>query len=421
VRAGCHPGCVPEMPRSLGTADAVVLGLAAMLGTGVFVVWQPAAAAAGTWLLLAVVLAAVVAACNATSTADLAVAHPVSGGGFVYGRERLGPALGRLAGVAFLVGKTASAAAAALVFGGYVLPSAPQAVAVGVIVAVTTLNVVGIRATVLGVWALVGATLLVLLVVVLSGLVDGADPPTSQILVAAPGGVRGVLSAAGMVFFAFAGYARVATLGEQVRDPTRSLRRAIVLALAIALVTYLLVAVALLVGLGAQRLADTPFPLAALVDAGDVPALGVFVRLGAAVAAGSTLLSVLIGVSRTALAMARQAELPRSLAAISERGTPWRADLAGAGAAVAIALTAGPVAAIALSACSVLVYYAVVNLAALRLPRAQRRWSAWTSVLGVALCLGLATQLPQEQVVLTGLALALGWLGCTAVLARSRA
>ena len=85
----------------------------------------PAAAAAGRWLLLAVLLAGVVAACNAASTADLAVAHPQSGGGYVYGRQRLRPGAGRLAGVAFLVGKCASAAAAAGVFGGYVLPSAP--------------------------------------------------------------------------------------------------------------------------------------------------------------------------------------------------------------------------------------------------------------------------------------------------------
>lgn len=406
-------GAVPGVTRTLGTGDAVVLGLAAMLGTGVFAVWGPAAAAAGRWLPLAVVLAAIVATCNATSTADLAVAHPVSGGGYVYGRERLSPAAGRLAGVAFLVGKTASAAAAALVFGGYVLPSAPRAVALAVIVAVTALNVGGVRWTARSAWVLVGGTLVVLLVVVLSGLCDGAD--TAQLQPAAPveGGVRGVLTAAGLVFFAFAGYARIATLGEEVRDPERTLRRAIVLALGIAFVTYLLVAVALLVGLGAGRLAMQEFPLAALVDAGDAPALGVLVRLGAAVAAGSALLSVLVGVSRTSLAMARDGELPRALAAISGRGTPWRADLVGGLAAVAVALAVGPLAAIALSACSVLVYYAVINLAALRLPVAQRRWPYWSSVLGLLMCLGLAVLLPVDQVLATAVALVVGWVVCT--------
>ncbi|HET6259744.1 MAG TPA: APC family permease [Pseudonocardia sp.] len=409
-----------SVQRRLGTTDAVVLGLAAMLGTGVFAVWAPAAAAAGPWLLLAVVRAGVVAACNAASTADLAVAHPESGGGYVYGRERLSPGAGRLAGVAFLVGKTASAAAAAGVFGSYVLPSQPLPAAILVIVAATVLNTAGVRWTARGAYALVGGTLAVLLVVVVVGLLgpqvdtmaSAATPEVER--VAMPGGVLGVLTAAGLVFFAFAGYARIATLGEEVRDPDRTLRRAIAVALGIALVTYVLVAVALLVGLGAERLATEPAPLVALVDTGQASALGVLVRLGAAVAAGSALLSVLVGVSRTALAMARRRELPGALARVCSRGTPRWADLAGGVVAIVLAMLAGPVAAIALSACSVLVYYAVINLAALRLPRANRRWPAWTSVLGLLMCVGLAVLLPVQQVVITAAALAVGWVICTA-------
>lgn len=417
---------MPELKRSLGTADAVVLGLAAMLGTGVFAVWSPAAAAAGPYLPVAILLAAVVAACNATSTADLAVAHPESGGGYVYGRERLCPAAGRLAGVAFLVGKTSSAAAAALVFGWYVLPAQPVAVAVGVVVVGAALNAAGVRWTATSAWALVAGTLGVLLVVVVSGFVGGSAPDGPLPVTAPPpepiggGGPLGVVTAAGLVFFAFAGYARIATLGEEVRDPARTLRRAIVLALTITTATYLLVAAALLVGLGAERLALETSPLVALVDSGDAPGLGVLVRVGAAVAAGSALLSVLVGVSRTALAMARRGELPRPLAAISARGTPWRADLAGGAVAVLVALLAGPIAAIALSACSVLVYYAVINVAALRLPGEQRRWPAWASVLGALLCLGLAALLPAPQVLATAVALVLGWLACT-LIARSSA
>lgn len=418
---------MPEsVQRRLGTSDAVVLGLAAMLGTGVFAVWSPAAAAAGPWLLLAVVLAAVVAICNAASTADLAVAHPESGGGYIYGRERLSPAAGRLAGVAFLVGKTASAGAAAGVFGSYVLPSRPVTAAVVVIVAVTVLNMSGVRWTARGAYALVGGTLAVLLLVVVSGLLGAGateEAASAATAVAAPvvpaeGGVLGVFTAAGLIFFAFAGYARIATLGEEVRDPSRTLRRAIELALGIALVTYLLVATALVVGLGVDRLAVEPTPLVALVDSGPSSSLGVLVRVGAAVAAGSALLSVLVGVSRTGLAMARRAELPTGLARIGSRGTPWRADIAGGVLAVVVAVLAGPVAAIALSACSVLVYYAVINLAALRLAPPERRWPVWTSWLGLVLCLGLAVLLPFAQVLITAGALAAGWTLCTVLGAR---
>jgi basic amino acid/polyamine antiporter, APA family len=415
-----------SVQRRLGTADATVLGLAAMLGTGVFAVWAPAAAAAGPWLLLAVVLAGVVAACNAASTADLAVAHPESGGGYVYGRERLAPGAGRLAGVAFLVGKTSSAAAAAGVFGSYVLPSQPLPAAVLVIVAATVLNTAGVRWTARGAYALVGGTLAVLLVVVVIGLLGpetfavgtAASPDVEP--VPSRGGVLGVLTAAALMFFAFAGYARIATLGEEVRDPQRTVRRAIALALGITLVTYLLVAAALIVGLGTDRLATEATPLVAVVDAGEASALGVLVRAGAAVAAGSALLSVLVGVSRTALAMARRRELPAGLAVICSRGTPCWADLAGGLVTIGIAVLAGPIAAIALSACSVLVYYAVINLAALRLPAALRSWPRWTSMLGLLLCVGLAALLPTRQVVITAVALAVGWTVCT-LLGRGRA
>jgi basic amino acid/polyamine antiporter, APA family len=294
-----------------------------------------------------------------------------------------------------------------------------------VIVAATVLNTAGVRWTARGAYALVGGTLAVLLVVVVIGLL-GSDPTAASTLaspdaeaVPAPGGGLGVLTAAGLVFFAFAGYARVATLGEEVRDPRRTLRRAIALALGITLLTYLLVAAALLVGLGTDRLATDATPLVSVVDVGATSALGVLVRAGAAVAAGSALLSVLVGVSRTALAMARRRELPGSLAVISSRGTPGRADVAGGLATIGIAVLAGPVAAIALSACSVLVYYAVINLAALRLSPAERSWPRWTSVLGLLLCVGLAALLPTRQVLITAVALAIGWTLCT-LLGRGR-
>jgi Amino acid transporters len=233
------------------------------------------------------------------------------------------------------------------------------------------------------------------------------------------GGLLGVGTAAGLVFFAFAGYARIATLGEEVRNPERTLPRAILIALGAALVTYLLVAVALLVGLGPERLAVESAPLVALVDTGRASAVGVLVRVGAAVAAGSALLTVLIGLSRMELAMARRAELPPALAVVGTRGTPWRADLAGGLVVIVIAVLAGPAAAIAVSACSVLVYYAVINLSALRLPLGQRNWPGWTAGLGVVGCLVLALLLPFTQVAITAGVLTIIWTACTVLPQRS--
>ncbi len=421
------------LPRRLGTPDAVVLGLAAMLGAGVFTVFSPAARTSGWWLPAAIALAGLVATCNACSTADLAANLPESGGGYVYGRRYLAPWVGRLAGVAFLTGKTASAAAAAGVFAGYVLPGRPLWVALPLVLLITGLNTAGVRWTARGAWVLVPAVFVVLAIVVVTALFNprpGEPTGGSELLSDPTAGLEGmlptepvmvtplgVLTAAGLMFFAFAGYARMATLGEEVRDPERTLRRAIPIALGITLATYLALGGALLYALGPAGLAATEAPLAAAVGVTGAPALGVLVRVGAAAAAASALLSVLVGVSRTTLAMARRGDLPHWLSAIGPRGTPWRADLAGGLVAGVLAVLAGPLAAIALSACCVLVYYAVNNLAALRLPRPARRWPNWVSVLGLLLCLLLAAVLPPAQVLATAAVLVLGVL-VTSVLSR---
>jgi basic amino acid/polyamine antiporter, APA family len=210
----------PEPPtrlvRRLGLGDAVVVGLGAMLGTGVFVVWSPAVGDAGGWVLVALALAGLVAACNATSTAALAAVHPESGGAYVYGRERLGRRWGVLAGVAFTVGKTTSCAAAALAVGAYAWPDHARWMAALAVLAVTAANLAGVSRTVAVTRMLLVALGVVLLVVVVQGA--RADGPTAPLPSAGP---LGVLSAAGLLFFAFAGYARVATLGEEVRDPAR--------------------------------------------------------------------------------------------------------------------------------------------------------------------------------------------------------
>ncbi|MDQ3885797.1 MAG: APC family permease, partial [Actinomycetota bacterium] len=320
-----------NLQRRLSTADAVVLGLGAMLGTGVFTALGPAAGAAGPWLLLSLLLAAVVATCNALSSADLAASHPQAGGAYVYAGARIGPWSARLAGSAFLVGKTASAAAAAGAFGAYLVPAAPTVVAVALVAVMTVINTLGVRWTAQVTWVLVTVVLLVLVLVVAVGLqpgtgARGSEPPLAAV---GPPSPAGILAGAGLLFFAFAGYARMATLGEEVRDPARSLRQAIPLALAIALTVYLLVALAALRALGPEVLASTTAPLADVVAVSPFGNLTAVVRIGAAVATVSVLLSVLVGVSRTTLAMARAGDLPTALTTIGRRGTPWRADLAG--------------------------------------------------------------------------------------------
>lgn len=256
-----------ELARRLGTTDAVVVGLSAMIGAGVFSAFAPAAASAGPWLPASLALAAVVAYCNATSSARLAARHPESGGTYVYGRRRLGPLWGYLAGWGFTVGKTASCAAMALTFGSYVLPGLERPLAIVAVAVLTLLNLYGVRRSAGVARVIVAFVLAVLALVIVAGLAGGgpvAHAPASA-HVAADG--WGVLQGAGLLFFAFAGYARIATLGEEVRDPARTIPRAVGIALGVTLAMYALVALAALRTLPAESLAASRAPLADLVVA----------------------------------------------------------------------------------------------------------------------------------------------------------
>ncbi|RKT19068.1 amino acid/polyamine/organocation transporter (APC superfamily) [Streptomyces sp. 1114.5] len=397
-----------ELRRHLGVFDAVVIGLGSMVGAGVFAAMAPAAAAAGSGLLPGLALAGVVAYCNATSSARLAARYPQSGGTYVYGRERLGAFWGYLAGWGFVVGKTASCAAMALTVGSYLWPAQAHAVAVAAVVALTAVNYAGVQKAAWLTRAIVAVVLAVLAAVVVTCLTSG-DADTGRWAVGTDAGPHGVLQAAGLLFFAFAGYARIATLGEEVRDPRRTIPRAIPLALGIALVVYTAVALAALAVLGPERLAHAGAPLADAVRAAGAAGLVPVVRAGAAVAALGSLLALILGVSRTTLAMARDRHLPHSLAAVHPRfGVPHRAELA-VGAVVAAVAAVGDVrGAIGFSSFGVLAYYAVANASAWTLTRAEGRPPRAVPIVGTAGCLALAFALPATSVLWGATVLALG-------------
>ncbi|MFC4008173.1 APC family permease [Nonomuraea purpurea] len=413
---------MPEgLARRLGTVDAVVVGLSAMIGAGVFAAFAPAAAAAGPWLLLALALAAVVAYCNATSSARLAALYPESGGTYVYGRRRLSPLWGYMAGWGFTVGKTASCAAMALTFGAYVAPELARPLAVGAVAALTVLNLYGVQRSAGVARVIVAFVLAVLASVIVVGLaaddsvvfgwfayapfVEDVTPASDRPFIGAASvtpayDVWGVLQAAGLLFFAFAGYARIATLGEEVRDPARTIPRAVGIALAITLVVYTLVAVAALRTLQPELLARSTAPLADLVTQAGAGWLAPVVRVGAAVASLGALLALLLGVSRTVLAMARERDLPAALAVVhQERQAPRRAELAVGAAAIVLLLVADLRGAIGFSSFGVLVYYAIANASALTLSRDEGAPPRAVPVIGLGLCALLAVTLPLSSVV----------------------
>ncbi|MFJ8576751.1 APC family permease [[Kitasatospora] papulosa] len=401
-------GMPDELQRRLGVSDAVVIGLGSMIGAGIFAALAPAANAAGSGLLIGLAVAAVVAFCNATSSARLAARYPVSGGTYVYGRERLGDFWGYLAGWSFVVGKTASCAAMALTVGSYVWPGQAHAVAVAAVVALTVVNYAGVQKSALLTRVIVAVVLAVLAAAVVACLAsDTAD--AARLGVGADATAGGVLQAAGLLFFAFAGYARIATLGEEVRDPARTIPRAIPLALGITLVVYAVVAVAVLTVLGPGGLAQATAPLSEAVRAAGAGWLSPVVRVGAAVAALGSLLALILGVSRTTLAMARDRHLPHALAAVHPRfKVPHRAELLVGAVVAVLAATTDVHGAIGFSSFGVLAYYAVANASAWTLTEDEGKTNRLTPAVGLAGCLVLAFALPVSSVISGAAVLAFG-------------
>ncbi|MFC9557698.1 APC family permease [Rhodococcus sp. NPDC056960] len=403
-----HSTATPHLHRRLGVFDSVMIGLGSMIGAGIFAALGPAAAAAGGALLVGLALAAVIAYCNANSSARLAALYPQSGGTYVYGRERLGPFFGYLAGWGFVVGKTASCAAMALTVGAYLWPGREHVVAVIAVAAVTAVNYLGVQKSALVTRGIVVAVLAVLALVVAACL-TGSDTTVGDLGIGSGNGVIGILQAAGLLFFAFAGYARIATLGEEVKDPRRTISRAIPIALAITLVVYLLVSVAVLTALGPDALAAATDPLAQAVAAAGFGGLEPVVRVAAVVAALGSLLALTLGVSRTAFAMARDGHLPRRLDAVHPRfAAPYRAELA-VGVVVAIlAATADLRGVIGFSSFAVLVYYLIANASAWTL--SPRWWPRAVTVVGAVGCVVLAVFLPLVSVVSGVIVLGIGAL-----------
>jgi basic amino acid/polyamine antiporter, APA family len=387
-----------RLARKLGVGDAIVVGLGSMIGAGVFSAVGPAARAAGNAVTLSLLIAGALAYCNATSSATLAALYPESGGAYVYGRRRLGDFWGFLAGWAFVVGKLASCAAMALTFGHYLWPAIARPLAIAAVATLTTVNYFGIRKT-LGVTRIILALVIAALGTVVWATLVGGSPRAAELWPLDTTGLRAILRGAGLLFFAFAGYARIATLGEEVIDPARTIPRAIPIALGLTLLIYATVTVSALAAVGAKLLGSSSAPLADAVQVGRFASLAPAVRIGAAIACLGVLLSLIVGVSRTTFAMAAAGDLPGWLDAVHPSyRVPHRAELVIGAAVIALVAVLDVSGAIGFSSFTVLLYYAVTNASALTLPRDGRRWTRPIAVLGLVGCIAIATSLPAVAV-----------------------
>lgn len=388
-----------RLARRLGTGDAIVIGLGSMIGASVFAAIGPAAAAAGSGLMIGLAVAGVVAFCNATSSAQLAALYPASGGTYVYGRKRLGHLAGFSAGWGFVVGKSATLSVSALAFGAYTFPEYPRLAGIAAVVVVTAINLRGITRTAAATRVTVTLVLIALGLVV-AAAVGGGTTDADNLADWGAGGASGILESAGLLFFAFAGYARIATLGEEIRDPARTIPRAIPAALGIALMVYAAVSATALWAVGPEVLADAAAPLAAATDAGSLNGLTPVVRIGAAIASAGALMALIAGVGRTTFAMASEGDLPRRLNKVHPtHKVPHYAEITVAAVVIALVSLTDLRSVLGFSSFCVLFYYAVTNASAWTLSAGQRRWPRGLSGLGFIGCVILAITLPGASVV----------------------
>ncbi len=358
----------PVLPRQLGLLDAVSVGLGAIIGAGIFVLIGIAAGLAGSGVLLAVVLSGVSASFTALSFCELGAALPRAGGVYEYGHTLISPFVGFIMGWLWVSGNIVLGATASLGFGNY-LSSAfpgipPRAAALGLVLVVTLLNAIGTKLTA-GVNNVIVAVKVLALVVFSAVGLANVNPanfgnPLGR-------GLAPVLQAAGLFYFAYIGFPRITTVAEEVKDPERTIPRAILLALFISMAVYLLTAAAAVGLIGWERLGESQAPLA---EAAEAIGLSPLLYAGGLLATFSVVLTSVMGQSRVFFAMARNEEVPYFLSRVHRRlGTPIYTVLLSGVIMAVLVLTVDLSSLAGLTSICVLSTHVLTNYAALRLPR----------------------------------------------------
>lgn len=397
-----------RLARTLKTKDAVFIGLGSMIGAGIFTALAPAASVAQAGLIFGLAIAAFVAFFNASSSAQLARLYPSSGGTYVYAKERLNDFWAWMAGWGFILGKLASCAAVALTFGYYLSPDYARYLAAAAVIVFMIVNYLGVKKTANATKVIITIVLLSLLAIVV--LVLSGKPSLSNLQpLMGQSGLYGILQSAGIWFFAFAGYSRIATLGEEVKDPEKSIPRAILIGLSLTLVIYTVVVLSALLLVGSETLSQSNAPLVTAVQVAGFDNWQWLIKVGSTFATLGVLLSLMTGVSRTMFAMAADHKLPSYLARVHKTNkVPHLAEITVGLMIATVVLLVDVRAAIGFSSFTVLLYYTITNMSAFTLKPSERLFSKSLAVLGFISCLVLAFTLPVKSVIAGSAVMVLG-------------
>lgn len=385
-----------ELLRALTLKDAVGVGLGAIIGAGIFVVTGVAAGVSGPAFIVGLVIAGIIAAFNGLSSAQLAAIYPHSGGTYEYGYRLINPAFGFSAGWMFLISKLSAAGVVAIGFGSYFYQLAPVAspmiISVVAVVFLTVANYFGIKKAGTLNLIIVSVTLLSLIYLVFSGF---PAVKAENFKPFAPFGISGIAEAAALLFFAFTGYARIATLAEEVREPKRTIPKAIIITIITAIILYVAISVVAIGVIGAEKMADSKSPLQLVAEALSTPAINTVVTIGASTAMLGVLLSQILGISRMMLAMGRRHDLPPFFQIIHRNYRVPHLGIIITGVIILLLTIFGTFEFIVRAATfTILLYYSITNISALRQPKNEQMYGKLIPVLGLIGCLVMSASLP---------------------------
>lgn len=392
--------------RTLGLKDAVGIGLGAIIGAGIFVVTGIAAGVSGPAFIISLLIAGIVASFNALSSAQLAAIYPQSGGTYEYGYRLLNPAFGFSAGWMFLISKLAAAGVVAIGFGSYfyqLVPIAsPISISVVAVIFLTIVNYFGVKKAGILNLVIVAITILSLLYLVFSGI-PKVTPNNFKPF--APFGISGIAEATALLFFAFTGYARIATLAEEVSEPKKTIPKAIIITIITAILLYVAVSVVAIGAIGAESMASSKSPLQLVAKSLTTPAIHTIITIGASTAMLGVLLSQILGISRMMLAMGRRKDLPPIFQKVHKHYRVPHIGIVITGVLILLLTLIGSFEFILRTAAfTILLYYSITNIAALKQPREERLFGKLIPILGLLGCLAMSVSLPL-YVIISGVGL----------------
>ena len=378
--------------RTLTLQNSLFLGLSSMIGAGLFVNIAPTAVISSYSLILGLVIASFLAFANASSSAQLARVYPETGGTYLYARKVLGNNASLFSGTVFIVGKIISSIAIALTFGNYLMPSYPKTSGVMLVLLVGIISYFGATKTASVarwfVYSVVGILMFYIFSITTSTSFNFSIPISEGL------SLETLLISSSIWFFAFTGYSRLATFGEEVRNPEKIIPKAILTGLGLTVTIYFLVTYITLGIVDPSIIQNSSTPLKVAFDLSRFSNFSFLISIASTIATGSVLLALIPGISRVAVAMSRDKYLPISLSKIHKKyNSAYIADVSITFIVILGILTVDVIEAIKMSSFFILLYYSLTNLSVIKLEKSQRLYSILIPYFGLLGCLLLASSL----------------------------